>query len=266
MFGTQEAIDAFLRYLREEGNAPSSIQTIEDFETKLKPHVQIQLLNNFLTRGLPKRTIKKEDWGNVLENLLKIQPAEQLSDTFSLSDSETWNIVEIPATVAGVSLESGNYVSESPIQHVHGMKHGVQPEYVSMGIVIARNVPGHPSSMVLVNIFQDWVGFSHCFCAVELEKKSDGSYGFVSGTFHPGQVGLIHEKEAEFLGFLESYFKDQGRDGDLLPGKWLEQRKETRLYRPGADELGNRATLTDVFSGQVHQWDDVVKLMPRSAS
>lgn len=262
MLGTQEAIDAFIRYLREEGNAPSSIQTIEDFETKLEPHVQIQLLNNFLTRGHPKRTIKKEDWGNVLENLLKIQPAEQLSETFSLSDSEAWNIVEIPATVAGVSKESGNYVSEFPIKHVHGERHGVQPEFVSMGVVIARNVQGFPSSMVLVNIFQDWAGLSHCFCSVELERRSDGSYGFVSGTFHPGQVGLIHEKEVEFIGFLESYFKDQGRDGDLLPGKWLEQRKETRVYRPGVNEGNGRPTLTDVFSGQVFQWDDLIKTMP----
>ena len=245
-------MEGFQDYLKEQG---------VDFDS-LADHEKIQILNRFLTKGLPQRSIKPGDWKKTIENVLRIQPKEHSEESaYSLDSLSTWDVVELPATVSGTT--PGGYVSAYVLSHIHGFDHGVRPDFVSMGVVIARHVDGYPGSL-FVNVFQDWSGFSHCFCSIELKETDDGDYTFVRGTFHPGFAGLIEEREIEFLGFLDSYFRDESikSDGDdPLPGRWQIKRDDTRVYRPGVNKDTGRATLMDIYSKEEYQWDYVTRLV-----
>ena len=243
-------MDGFQDFVKEQG---------VDFDS-LPDHEKLQILNSFLTRGLPQRSIQPGDWEKVINDvLLRVQPKDH-GNVYSLQDPmPSWEVVELPATVSGNQV-SGNYVSNHMIPHIHGYRHGVQPDYVTMGLVIARHIADYPGSL-FVNVFQDWSGYSHCFCSIELKKNDDAEYHFIRGTFHPGFAGLIDEREIEFLGFLESYFKDESSKDGALPGRWQLKRDDTKVYRPGVNEEIDRATLIDVYTKEELQWDYLTRLV-----
>ena len=215
----------------------------------------------------------------LLTYLLVLIVSDIVADLFELDDPN-WSVIEIPATVTGSHADG--YQSEKPIPNVHGAEHNVKTEMVTMGVQVARSVPGSPDAF-LINFYQSWTKFAHVFCSIELERvkaTGDGDeeeeeeenagkdlFKFVKGVFHPGFVGLIDEEELEFIGFVESFVVDaskRGEDGDMLPGKWMKRRAESRLYRPGAPGADGRATLVDVEDGNVYPADYLTKKAPNA--
>lgn len=250
-----QGFDGFEDFLKENG-----IDSLDDFGARAD-HEKIHIVRRFLTKGVPERTISQGDWRKAIEDILRILPADQLEDLYELDSlASSWNVVELPATVTGPVRDG--FVSEYPLPHVHGLKHGVDAEYMTMGVVVARNIEGCPPGGLLVNVFQDWVGFSHCFCSIELASNGhdDGDFLFTCGTFHPGSAGLVNEKEVEFLGFLENFYSDisSKSNGDLLPGRWQRKRDDTRIYRPGVNQETGRAMLVDVSTNEAYQWDHLI--------
>jgi hypothetical protein len=264
------AFAAFERELSEKG------LTMDQF-AELPQHEQIKMLNKYLTSHLPQRKIGTSDWREAVEALLEVEPAEQTDDLFTLDDPN-WSVIEIPATVTGSHADG--FQSEKPIPSVHGAEHNVKTESVTMGVQVVRSLPKCPNA-VLINFYQSWTKFSHVFCSIELERvkptgeedEEDEGAGkeelkFVRGVFHPGFVGLIDEDELEFIGFVESFVVDtvkQGENGDMLPGKWMKRRPESRLYRPGAPGADGRATLVDAEDDtKVYSADFLTKKVPNA--
>lgn len=246
-------MDGFEDFLNERGVSLSEFYNLAD-------HEKIQMLNRFLTRGVPQRSIKAGDWKNVINSVLQVKPEDHdPENVYQLIESSSWDVVELPATVSGPSVDG--YGKTNPISHIHGQEHGAEAEYVTMGVVVARHLEDYPGSL-FVNVFQDWVGYSHCFCSIELQETDEGDYRFVRGTFHPGSAGLIDEQETEFFGFLENFFTDESskRDnGEPLPGTWQVKREDTRVYRPGVNVDNGRAMLVDVYTKEEYQWDFVTE-------
>lgn len=266
--------EAFAAFEAELSGKGLSMEAYAD----LPQHEQIKLLNKFLTSHLPQRNIGASDWREAVEALLELEPAEQTDDLFTLEDPN-WSVIEIPATVTGSHADG--FQSEKPIPCVHGTEHNVETDSVTMGVQVVRSVPGSPDAFLLT-FFQSWTKFSHAFCCIELERVHAGGqdgdedgdedagkdeFKFVRGVFHPGFVGLIDEDELEFLGFVESFVVDavkQGEDGNMLPGKWLKRRPESRIYMPGGPGPDSRPTLVDCDDQTVFPADFLTKKAPNA--
>ena len=194
---------------------------------------QLKILNGLLSAG--PIDIPKGGWRQIVDDILSL-PGGKNSDgcpRYSLDDEPSvWDVVDLPA---GAGTDSESLIE---LQHVHGNSHGVQPvDYVSMVVTISRKDP----SKLLINVFQDWSEMCTCFNSIELEKKENGDYAFVAGTFHPGTMGLISETESVNYGFLVGYFTG---DVPKFPFQWQARRPETRLYRPGKDGSGQAAIIS----------------------